>query len=189
MMTGKARTRGLALAFGIVLGLAGTARAQEGPATPTKEHEVLKQDVGTWDATIKVWMAGPDAEPAESKGTETVTLFGDGLWALGKFEGEFGGMKFEGHSQLGYNAKKGKYVGTWIDSMSDRITPMEGTYDAKTRTLTVVVDAINPATGEPMKETHVHKYLDDGSREFTMYVPGPDGKDMKMMEVRYTKKK
>ena len=49
-----------------------------------------------------------------------------GLWVLSKFEGDFGGMKFEGRGQFGYDPIKKKYVGTWIDSMSPTLSVLEG---------------------------------------------------------------
>jgi hypothetical protein len=158
-------------------------------AKPTKHHELLKKDVGTWDATVKMWMAGPDAPPEESKGVETTTLLGDGLWAVSTFEGEFGGMKFRGQGQLGYDSKKGKYVGTWIDTMTDHIGFMEGTYDEAEKTLTMFMDSTDPATGKPVKEKHVVKYVDPDTRSFTFSMPGPDGKDFKVMEITYKKRK
>src|ERR1700722_10221377 len=78
------------------------AMAQPG-ARPTEEHKILARDEGTWDATIKSYMGGPDAEPAVSKGTEVYTVMPGGLWVLSRFEGDFAGMKFEGRGQFGYD--------------------------------------------------------------------------------------
>ena len=36
----------------------------------TPEHELLAKGVGTWDATVKSWMQGPQSEPTISKGVE-----------------------------------------------------------------------------------------------------------------------
>ena len=53
-------------------------------------------------------------------------MLAGGLWLISTFEGEFGGAKFEGRGQFGYDASKGKYVGTWIDSMSPNMSLLEG---------------------------------------------------------------
>ena len=67
--------------FGMVAILAGTAAAQDGkeaaPAPvqemplpkPGPEHEILKQDVGTWDGSIE--MKEPGGKTELSKGVET----------------------------------------------------------------------------------------------------------------------
>ena len=77
------------------------ARAQEGPLTPqpTPEHEILKKDVGTWDATVKFWEK-PGGEAQESKATEKNELLPGGLWLVSRFDGEFGPMKFVGLGHL-----------------------------------------------------------------------------------------
>jgi Protein of unknown function (DUF1579) len=106
--------------------LASFALAQE-PSKPLPEHKILASDEGTWDATIRMYAGGPDAEPSVSKGSEVNEVLPGGLWVLSKFEGEFGGMKFHGRGQFGFDPVKKKYVGTWLDSMSTVRKP-EGDY-------------------------------------------------------------
>ena len=104
--------------------------------TPGPEHEMLKKDVGTWDATVEMFMA-PGAPPAVSKGTETVTMLG-GFWQLTEFKSEMMGQPFEGRGATGYDPAKKKYVGTWVDSMTPGYYTVEGTYDPATKTLTAI---------------------------------------------------
>lgn len=186
----------LAILGGLTIVGSPPSRAQDDPpdfeaiiARPTEHHERLKREVGTWDATVKMWMGGPDAPAEESKGVETNTLFGGGLWLLTSFEGDFGGLKFEGRGWNGYDSKKGKYVGCWVDSMTDRITPMEGTFDEATDSYTYTLEGVDPATGKPIKEHHTLKYDGDDTRIAAFYTPGPDGKEFKSMEITYKKRK
>ena len=102
----------------VVSSILTTSAIAQSTAKPTDEHKIFASDEGTWDATVKSYNSGPDAEPSVSKGTEVNTLMHGGLWLLSKFEGDFGGEKFEGRGQFGYDPIKKKYVGTWIDSMS-----------------------------------------------------------------------
>ena len=167
--------------------LSASAMAQPG-AKPTDEHKILARDEGTWDATVKSF-AGPDAEPMISKGTEVNTVMPGGLWLLSKFEGDFGGTKFEGRGQFGYDPIKKRYVGTWIDSMSPNLSVLEGSYDPKTKTMTYVGDAIN---GEGIKYSQkmVTTTKDDSSKVFTLYMKIGEAKDeVKFMEITYQKRK
>lgn len=166
----------------------GQAQEEEIFARPTPQHEVLKGEAGTWDATMKIFMGGPGEPPQVSKGVETNRMLG-GLWLIGEFEGEFVGQKFLGHGVTGYDTEKKKYVGTWVDNVTARIMPLEGTYDAASKTLTLYTEAISPITGKPVKERHVHEYKDEDHRLLRMYQPGPDGKDSLLMEVAYTRRK
>jgi hypothetical protein len=177
------------------VGTSGLVRAQEGGGPPvprpTAEHKALAAEEGTWDATVKMFMRGPDAEPTVSKGTEVNTMMTGGLWLLSRFQGNFGSMAFEGRGQFGYDPLKKKYVGTWVDSMSPTLSVLEGTYDATTKTMTYVGDGVDASNGSKFTQKMVTTTKDDGSRVFALYVTSSEtgGKEAKMMEITYTKRK
>jgi len=179
-----------ALCFCLIASVFATSAMAQPSAKPTDEHKILASDEGTWDATVKSFTSGPEAEPAISKGTEVNTVFAGGLWLLSKFEGEFGGAKFEGHGQFGYDPIKKKYVGTWIDSMTPILSVLEGEYDAKTKTMTYVGDGIDPNSKAKYTQKMVTTTKDDGTRVFTLYMKFDGSKDeTKMMEITYQKRK
>jgi Protein of unknown function (DUF1579) len=169
--------------------LASFALAQE-PSKPLPEHKILASDEGTWDATIRMYAGGPDAEPSVSKGSEVNEVLPGGLWVLSKFEGEFGGMKFHGRGQFGFDPVKKKYVGTWLDSMSTVLSVLEGDYDAKTKTMTYVGDGYDPEHKAKFSQRMVTTMKDDGTRVFTLYMKF-EGQpaEAKFMEITYTKRK
>ncbi len=168
-----------------------TSAMGQPPATePTAEHKILAAEEGTWDATVKTFTGGPDAEPAVSKGTEVNTVMAGGLWVLSKFEGEFAGMKFEGRGQFGYDPLKKKYVGTWIDSISPNLSVLEGEYDAKTKTMTYSGDGVDPNSKAKYTQKMVTTTKDDGSRIFSLLMKFEGQKDaVKFMEITYQKRK
>jgi uncharacterized protein DUF1579 len=170
-----------------------TSRAQEGGppvSKPTAEHKILASEEGTWDASVKTFMSGPDAEPMVSKGVEVNTMMPGGLWMLSKFQGEFGGMPFEGRGQFGYDPLKKKYVGTWIDSTSTILSVLEGEYDAKTKTMTYVGDGYDPGQKAKFTQKMVTTTKGDGTRVFTLYMKyAGQPAEAKFMEITYTKKK
>ena len=161
--------------------------AQESSATA--EHKILASEEGVWDADVSVMMPGQDPkEAARSKGVETNHMVA-GKWLISEYKGEFFGSKFEGYGVNGYDARKGKYVGTWVDSMSTQIDLLEGTYDEKTKTLTLHADSLDPASGKPMKMRLETQFKDDGTRTFSNYVKMDGQKDyVKFMEIKYTKR-
>jgi hypothetical protein len=175
--------------LGVVGLLAGTVNAQ--PGAPGKEHEIFKTDVGTWDTVMKIYPQGPDGPSIESKGVETNRLLGNGMWLLSDYKGDIAGTAFEGHGTFGYDPYKKKYTGTWIDNMKPTMDTMEGEFDEKTKTLTMFAESIDPATGKASKMKNVGKFIDENTRNFTMYHLAPDSKDewVKMMEIHYTRTK
>jgi Protein of unknown function (DUF1579) len=172
------------------LGAASFARAQEPPVPkPTAEHERLAKDVGTWDATIKSWMGGPDSEPAVSHGVEVVKLLPGGLWVHSEFNGKFGDLEFHGCGQTGYDTKKGKYVGTWVDTMSTEIMATEGDYDSASRTVTMHSKGTGPS-GKPYEAKMTSKHEGDDTRVFTMSMKSDEtnGEYVKVMEITYKRR-
>ncbi|WP_250846988.1 DUF1579 domain-containing protein [Aquisphaera insulae] len=175
-----------------VTALASIARADDPPfPKPTAEHKILAADEGTWDATIKSYEAGPESAPTVTKGVEVNTVITGGLWIVSTFKGDFAGLAFEGRGQYGYDPIKKKYVGTWIDSMSTSVIVLEGTYDAGTKTLSFTGDGVCPVDNTKMVMRMVTTAKDEGTRHFVMYATGTitGGKEAKMMEVEYTKRK
>ena len=169
-----------------VLACAAVAAAQEGPPMPKPgpEHEMLKKDVGTWDATVEMLM--PPSPP--SKGTEVNTLGPGGLWLISDFKSEMMGAPFQGHGVTGWDPAKKKYVGTWVDSMSTALSTIEGTYDAASRSVTSMMQVTGEG-GQPMTMKAVTQMKDDDTRVFTMYMNGPDGKEAPTMRITYKRRK
>lgn len=189
---GSLLARTLAFACLAAWSPANTAIAQEPPPVQKAlpEHKILAADEGVWDATIRTYLGGPDAEPSVSKGSEVNEVLPGGLWVLSKFEGDFGGMKFLGRGQFGYDPVKKKYVGTWLDSTSTILSVLEGEYDAKTKTMTFVGEGYDPDQKAKFTQKMVTTTKDDGSRIFTLsmkYAGQPA--EVKFMEIAYTKRK
>ncbi len=165
-----------------------TLRAQDSKeaSAVSREHKVLAMQEGVWDAEITLKIPGQDAK---SKGVETNRLIG-GKWLISEFKGDLFGSTFEGSGQNGYDTKKGKYVASWVDSMSKSITLLEGSYDEKTKTLTLTGDAENPESGETMTLRLETQFAADGSRIFNEFARmGAQKEFVKLMEVKYTKRK
>jgi hypothetical protein len=157
--------------------VAPAATAQEFPK-PGPEHEVLKKLEGNWDLVMK--FGG-----METKGTVTYKMELGGLWLTGNLESEIFGTKFQGKSLDGYDATKKKYVGVWVDSMSNSPMFMEGTFDKEKKTLTMTGDGPG-MDGKPTKFKAVSIMPDDDTINFSMYMG--DGKEP-AFTITYKRKK
>jgi hypothetical protein len=149
---------------------------------------VLEKDVGTWDATVKVW-PGPGAQAMESQGSETNELLEGGLWLVTRFKGEVIGVKFTGVGTYGYDPIEKKYIGTWVDTMTPHLMITKSDYDETTKTMTGVAEMRDAFTGEQYKTKVVSTYGGDDQRTMKMYRTGEDGQDWQVMEIQYTRKK
>jgi hypothetical protein len=157
-------------------------------ATPGAAHQHLADMVGEWDTLVKSWM-DPLAPPMESKGTSDMSMVLGGRYLLQQFHGEMMGQPFEGMGYTGYDNVQKKYVATWMDNMSTGIMTSVGTEDAETKKVTYIGKMWDAVTGTEMTVEEVVYMVAPDHHVFEMYMPGPDGKQMKSMEIHYTRAK
>ncbi len=171
-------------ALGLTLICFTTAAVGQQPDLPKPgtEHKVLEESVGTWDCTVKM-----AESPGESKCTSVSRMSLGGLWLVTDFEGDFGGIPFQGHGLDSYDKTTKKYVGVWVDSMSTGPIVMEGDYDARTRTLTMTGEGPG-MTGKPVRYRNVTTLTDRDHHTFRMYQVEGD-KESLMMTIEYTRRK
>jgi len=171
-----------------VVALAVVAAAQEMPPLPQPgpEHAIFKNVEGTWDAKVETFM-GP-GEPAVSAGVETNRVGCKGLCLISDFKGAFMEQVFEGHGTETWDPKKGKYVGSWTDSMSTGLSVSESSYDPASKTMTGWMEGPD-MTGNITKMKSVSTHKDPDTRVFEMFNVGPDGKEALGMRITYTRKK
>jgi hypothetical protein len=150
---------------------------------PGEHHAHLKKLAGNWDYTMKIW-AEPGAEPMESTGKRSAEMILGDRYLQEKYTGTFMGMPFEGHGTTGYDNAQKEYVGTWLDNMGTGIMMSTGSCDGK-GTWTMTGDMADPATGKMVPTRSVTKLVDDNTYIVEMYLKGPDGKEMKMMEMAH----
>jgi len=163
--------------------------AAQAPAVPkpTAEHSGMARAEGTWDASVEISMGSPGTPPQLSKAVETNRLCCAGLWLVTEFKSNPGSASFEGHGITGYEPAKKKYVSTWVDS--DLTSPMvsEGAYDATGRTLTLRGSMMS--RGKTLQWRSVEVWKDDDTRQFTLFMRGPDGKETPGLNIAYTRRK
>jgi hypothetical protein len=168
--------------------MAGVALAQEAPESqkPQKEHQILKQWEGDWDATAR--MTGKsEKENVESRGRETAKLAYGGFWLVMEFTGESQQKAFQGRGTIGYDPAKQKYVLTWIDSMNPRMMTAEGSADKDGKVLTFYGECVDPSDKKQTQEKLVFEIRDADTRTLTFYTTGAEKKDQKGMEILYTR--
>lgn len=154
---------------------------------PLPQHEVLKEMVGVWDATIRM-ESGPGQPPRLSRAIETDTMECGGLWLITDIRGEMMGSPFQGRGTYGYDPARGRYIGVWVDSTSTFFWLSEGDYDPRTRTLTMRMEGPG-ADGRMVGWRTTNRWKDSRTRIFTMYQPDAEGGEVPAMVITYTRRK
>ncbi len=154
--------------------------------TPGAPHEALASTTGSYDLKIKSWHE-PGGPAMEETGTATRTMGLDGRVLMEHVKASMMDMTFTGHGMTGYDNVSGKYWSTWTDSMSTGLMVSEGTCDAE-KACSFSGSWNDPIRKGPVTMRISTRWLSPTIQIFEMHGPGKDGKEMKTMEMTYTKK-
>jgi Protein of unknown function (DUF1579) len=156
-------------------------------ATPGEMHKKLDDMVGTFDASVRMWM-DPTKPPEDS------TAVSVNKWVLGNryvetnHEGTMMGEPFNGIGYTGYDNVQKKYVGTWMDSAGTGIMNSTCALAADGKSMTCKASFWDAMTGKPNAMEMKTSWTDHDHHAMEMWGAGPDGKKYKMMEITYTRK-
>jgi len=104
-----------------------------------------------------------------------------------EFSGSMMGQPFTGYSMRGYDNVTGEYWSTWNDSVSTGIMVSKGSCDEK-GTCTFTGSWNDPVRKTEVTARMITRQKSPTTEIFEMFGPGKDGKEMKMMEITYTKR-
>jgi hypothetical protein len=153
--------------------------------TPGPEHARLGQMAGTWKMQITSY-DGPT--PHTDEGTAVFTAGLGGRVVTQAVTSTMNGMPYQGSGTEGYDNVSKKYWSIWTDNMSTGPMTSWGTCDAA-GACTYTATYNDAMTGKPAKARLTLKPDGPDKSTFTMFGPGPGGKEVKMMEIVYTRQK
>jgi hypothetical protein len=152
---------------------------------PGAQHKQLEGMIGKWNATVKMFMA-PGAPPDISKGVSVNEAVLGGRFIHQAYEGSFMGMAFKGMGLTGYDNTRKQFCGLWVDNMSTGMMVTYGTSSADGKSYEFKGEMPGP-DGKLGPVREVVKIVSDKQHIMEMWAPGPDGKEMLMMEITYDK--
>ena len=155
-------------------------------ATPGEPHKQLASLAGSWITKTKEWME-PDKPPTEAAGSAEMKMLLDGRFLQQDFTSEMMGQPYTGMGITGYDNLRKKYVSIWLDTMGTGPFMMEGTGSADGKTITLKGQHTEPGGGH-MTHRAVWKIVDSNTQTFDMWGNHGGGKEMKVMEITYTRK-
>ena len=155
-------------------------------SSPCAAHRKLDPMTGEWDAQTKVWF-GP-GDPMVSTGRATRQ------WALGDrfqlidYVGDDTPMgRFFGKGSLGYSNMAERYESVWIDSMSTAILVQYGNWEGDA--LVLIGEGHESISLGLVRVRSVIRIVSEDRHTFENFVTGPDGNEMRTLEVIYTRAK
>lgn len=154
-------------------------------STPGPQHKWLASTAGTYAVKMKTWHE-PGATPGQESGTSTRKMALDGRVLVEDYKGTMMGSPFSGHGMTGFDNATGRYWSTWNDNMSTGVMVSEGHCDAK-HACTFTGSWFDPVKKAKVTSRMTTHWTSPSTEVFEMYGPDPKGKEMKMMEMTYTK--
>ncbi|APZ91996.1 DUF1579 domain-containing protein [Fuerstiella marisgermanici] len=144
-------------------------------AAPKKEHEWLKQFEGQWSSSSKT-VAAPGQPSTECTGSMKSSMLG-GFWVVNKMRGHVGEVTFDAMQTIGYDSKKERYFGTWVDTMMGHMWHYEGTVDESGKKLILVAEGPDfTGSGKVTKYRDSYEFKSADLIIATSEVMGDDGK-------------
>jgi len=154
-------------------------------ATPGEQHKMLAAQNGVWQEDIKMYMEDGKVDSMKTVCTNTMAL--NGLFQKSSTKGSYMGAPFEGQGTLGYDNASKKWQSTWMDNMGSGMIYMEGSYDDRTKMLSLSGTHTDPVTGKETLMKQTMKMIDDKNQYIEMF-DTKDGKEVKTMEIRLSRK-
>ncbi|MDD9901018.1 MAG: DUF1579 family protein [Alphaproteobacteria bacterium] len=154
--------------------------------------KVLAPLIGEWEYSAAFWST-PDADPAYASGTATNEMIMGDRFLSSKI---LGSLNIAGHNvpitrtdTIGYDNMKKSFTSVQIDSISTEMVVGHGQYDAEQNTLNETGTFTDHLTGKEKKFRATLAFIDTDKYKRTVFSTDEAGKEMKLMEFEYTRKR
>ena len=157
-------------------------------ATPGESHKKLEALVGTFDAKVRSTI-DPSKPPEDSTGTSVNTWVLGGRYVQQEFDGSFMGEPFNGIGYTGYDNVQKKYLSVWMDTAGTGMMWMTAAADKTGKTISGSARIWDPMTQKPATVESKLTVTDNDHHTFELWGKAPNGRQIKLMEIQYTRKK
>ena len=156
-------------------------------ATPSTMQKMMASWDGEWDEDITMWMA-PGAPEQKSKASCVNRMILDGRYQESVHKGEFAGMPFNGIGTLAWDNTLKVFVNTWIDNFGTGMMYMTGSWDEKSKVISLSGTMTDPISGKAVPIRQVVRIIDDKTQVMEQYTQN-NGKDFLNMSITMKKRK
>jgi len=163
-----------------------------GKPSEANHFKILALLSGDWYYKAAVW-AVPGAEPRWTTGTITNKMVMESRFLSSTVVGsmDIGGQQvlITGQGYLGYDNAKKIFTSFWIDTMTTGTMIGAGKYDKKDNAIRETGLFTNPLTGTEEKFRSELQFTDTQNYKRTIFAIDKSGKESKLMEFDYSKRR
>jgi hypothetical protein len=153
----------------------------EGSKLSGSPHHFLRQLVGGWIGTTKLWVE-PDVLTDESPVQGSIQLILEGRFALYLYQGSVEGEPQLGMFTFGYNTILDQYEASWVDSWHNNTAIMFCVGSAKENGFSVIGNYPDPTGGPDWGWRTEVELVDNDHLVITAYNISPEGGEAKATE-------
>jgi len=143
------------------------APAQQAKSAPDSEHQLLASLSGQWVVTQSLWST-PGKPPKIDRGTADLAMILNGRHLRQALRID-DGTNFEGLGYVGYDGTTGKFFSTWMDVNFPGIVIARGSFDAGSKSITLVGTMDQTKDGEPVGVREVLTIMDRDHIRYDFY--------------------
>ena len=156
-------------------------------AMPGRHHQLLGKMVGSWNMAVKYRMDS-GSEEVESEGSCQREWILGNRFVFEEFDGGSLALPFKGMAIYGYDAFEQKYTSVWVDTTSTAMTTSLGVCRDGCEVIAFTGRHGDAWTGIKRPSRGVTRLISDDEHVLELYEPGTDGKEFRVLEIRYTRK-
>ncbi len=154
---------------------------------PGAMHALLGTLEGTWDVRAEF-------DLGDGRGTDVVTGTMVNTWTLGRrwLQQSYAGAspalgRFDGQGTLGFDNALGRFVGSWVDSLSTTMMHTTGTYDGATMGITLAGPFAGPENST-FTQRQVLNVISPSRYTVTMFLITPQGREVRTGQAEYRRR-
>lgn len=156
-------------------------RAGAEPMERSEELRWLQRFEGEW--VFESTLSFGEGATSQAQGRMTSRRLGE-HWIVSEWTMQADGETVTAFHTLGFDAAQGRYVASWVDSLTSHLWSPSGTREGDTLTLQTEGPS-HFAPGEQAQYRDVYEFLSDDRLVQTSLTPGPDGDWVEYMRSEY----
>jgi hypothetical protein len=159
---------------------------------PTAQHQMLSSLAGTWNYTA-AFKPSEDADPQTSAGAMTNEMVVGGRFLSSKTSlilnvGEQN-IPYEGWGLLGYDSANGVFTSVWADTLHSNVIEGAGKYNEKQKTIEEKGRFTLPLSGKEQAYRAELQWEGDDAYRRTIYITGASGREFKLVDIEFKRRK
>jgi hypothetical protein len=151
------------------------------------QHKMLSDWEGEWTGTGTLWRS-PDTSAVFSEIKSTNKMGMGRRFLILNQTGKLQDSAYESMCILGYDNAKKVFTSSWVDNFGTGLTTLEGSWNDEKNQLELKGKMMDPVVSKEVEAKQIIRLIDANNQFIELY-QYPKGKEVKIVEVKFTRDK